>query len=257
MFRKIGFIFCMSLLCACIHSSGAVSAAPPDEDTQQIQSKWLKTSGAWTIQNGRAIETRIRPVYWNYHELMNFNTLTTKDVESDFTELTAKFGLTNTRIFPVEILLSFGVRSPEAHYYYDFFAVKLIGDESSITTASIIRSQRKDANLPLTAKNNYVIETLYTQDCLLKYNEEYEVKITKANNSKGATITLYIDNKRIFSQNLPIVELKEKGKFAVASRGASISIDYVTIKNGRTTVFNDDFSENTIFTPTVSATKTK
>ena len=48
---------------------------------------------------------------------------------------------------------------------------------------------------------------------------------------------------------------REKGAYAVASRGLSVSIDYVTIKNGSKTVFTDDFSENSIYVPTVSATK--
>ena len=252
--RKIIFPFFLSLLCTCIHSLGAdISAAPQNDATKQKEQKWNRTSGSWTIQNGRAIESRIRPVIWDFHELMNYNCLTTQDVQTDFTEYNVKIGIINARIFPVEILFAFGI---QGKMMQNFFAIKLQGDAKSLQTISIIRSTQNDATLPENTKNNYTIETLYTQDFPLKYNEEYEIKIVKNNNYfKGAVITLYIENKKIFSKDLPITELKEKGAFAVASRGSSVSIDYVTIKNGSKTVFTDDFSENSIYVPTVSATK--
>ena len=252
--KMTAFVSFMLFICACIHLSGAADAAPQDDVVkQQTQNKWLRMGGTWTVQNGRVFESRIRPLYWDLHELINYNSLLVDNLESDFTEINTKFGLTNVQILPVEIMFTFSIRG---NIMQDFFAIKFNGDAKGIQSVTVIRSTQKDASLPATTKKNYTIETLYEQACSLKYDSEYGIKIVKNNNYfKGAVINLYIDNKLIFSKDFPIAELKEKGKFAVASRGASISIDYVTIKNGGKTVFTDDFSENSIYVPTVSATK--
>jgi hypothetical protein len=146
-------------------------------------------------------------------------------------------------------MLSFAVTSPYKFLYYNFFGVKFTGDASGIKTVGIVRSQRKDSGAGYNVKNNFTVDTLFTMDYQMQYNRDYVVKLEK----KDDTITLFLDGKKIFREKLPTAELA--GSFALASRGASVSYDYVDIKKGDTTILHDDFDQDSIKVFKVEARK--
>jgi hypothetical protein len=257
-------LLCAFFFCACnLQPAGGVESPSaslifPAVQAQSLpvkefEQKWLRMGGTWNVANGRAFESRGRSSFWDYHELMNFNGLVTDKLESDFTEITSKISLSDVKVTPVEMMLAFDLQSPEMYYFYHFFAVKFIGDKDSIKTVSIIRSDRIDDTLPVRTKKNYKIETLYEQPCELEFGHDYDIKVAKTTGKTGDLLTLYIDGKKIFAEKLPLTGIK--GKFALSARGASLSIDYVIIKNRAAVIFTDDFSENSIFVPTVKAQK--
>lgn len=204
--------------------------------------------GNWKVENGRAVETRGFAVNWGYHELMNYNGLVTQGAASDFTEIRCRFALTDVKKNP-EGVLAFALNSPQQHYYYNFFAVKLTGDNAIMRRASLIRSTPKDESLPVTVKNNYTIETLCSGDCPLIFGRDYELRVVHSRN----TLSVYMENTLLFTYRLPLSNLK--GKFAVAARGVCISVDSIRIMNGKKEVFADNFDKYSIYVPTVKAVR--
>ncbi len=245
------FLICLCLLAGCAHSAGDTLTAPMKNEPvrQDIPAKWIRVGGYWKVGNSRAFEERGRAVRWLYHELMNYNTLLASEISGDFTEFSVKFQLCNLKVLPVEEILGFALQSPYKYYYYNFFGVKFTGDAKSIKNVSIVRSQRKDPNAGYSVKNNFTVDTLFTMDYQMQYNHDYVVKIEK----KDDTITLFVDGKKIFREKLPTAELS--GGFALASRGASVSYDYVDIKKGDTTILHDDFDQDSIKVFKVEARK--
>ncbi|MCL2026121.1 MAG: hypothetical protein FWG92_04870 [Leptospirales bacterium] len=243
---------------------GVAKAQSRPVSPERADAKWTRMGGTWNIKDGRAIESRGIPVIWDFHELVNYNSLASlpeKNV-SPFTEMSSKFSLSNVKSNVVEVLLAFALQSPQASYYYNFYAVRFALAKDGVQTASVIRSQRLDETLPFTAKKNYSIETLFVTDCTLEFNRDHEVRIVKSTGAWHETlkkrcdvITLFIDGKKIF--NVKLHDNDVRGNFAVGARGASISLDHVTVKNRNAIVFADDFSKNSIFTTTVRAVEVR
>jgi len=261
------FLPCALLVCACLYlvaGYGGVQAQSNSSApvTEQADAKWIRMGGMWNIKDGRAVESRGAPVIWDYHELMNYNSLVSlpDKNESSFTEMSAKFSLSSVKSNVVEAILAFAMQSPYMRYYYNFFAVRFSLSRDGVQTVSLVRSKRLDDTLPYNVKKNYTIETLFIADCSIEFDRDCEVKIVKSSGAwheifreKCDTVTLYIDGKKIFDAKLPAYDVK--GNFAIGARGACISVDYVTVKNKNAVIFTDDFSENSIYAPTVKAVK--
>lgn len=210
--------------------------------------------GKWQFQDGRATDTRVFPVYWNYHELMNYSSLVAETEPEEFTRMTAVFKLDTPKLEYSEALMVFAMNSPYMHYYYSFFAVKLSGDKEKIRKAELIMSSRTDDSLPYTAKNNYKIETLASVPWEMEYGRDCTFRIDRSK----TTVTFYADSRKILTQKLPVkIQQELKGKFALGARGAAISIDSCKIINGKKTVFEDSFESDSVFVPTVKAVQVK
>jgi len=259
-------LLCIVVVSACLRPAAENGVVQTQEDPimsapTRDNAKWLWMGGTWDIKDGRATEIRGAPVIWNYHELMNYNSLVSlpEKNESPFTEMSSKFSLSNAKSNVVEVILAFALQSPN---YRDFFAVKFSLAKDGVQTISLLRSRLLDETLPSTVKKNYAIETLFTADCAIEFNKDYEVRIVKSSGAWHETlkkncdaITLYVDSKKIFDAKLPAYDVR--GDFAIGARGASISIDYVTVKNRNAVVFTDDFSKNSIFIQTIKATEVR
>lgn len=246
--RRIAVLPCLLFALACCTQAIAEENISPN--AQEPQKTWLRMGGDWTVEKGRAFETRGFSISWDYHELMNYNGLVSQNIESDFTEIVYKFSIGPVKKLPVEAMLGFAINSPEQHYYYDFYAVKLTGDSVIMRTASLVQSKCKDKFVPVGVKGNYTVETLYTCDCPLLFNHDYELKVVRRND----TLYVYMENTLLFDYKLP-PQTSLKGKFAFASRGACMSADSISVKNWYKTVLTDDFLESSIYVPTVQAVR--
>ncbi len=199
---------------------------------------WQQISGNWSVvtdnKESYLKENRSKAFNFDYSPLINCNTIISTNSSIVFTTVTHTLTLDAPQ--GTATYLTFF----NATDYRQFYAVQLTGNDSCITTISIIQSDIKDTTLPKQAKGNFVITTLASSDVQLAYGQPYTLAIT----IKNATITVLVDNKQVLSHTLN--EKLEGGSIGFASKNCIPIIDNCKVYNGSTVVFEDDFSKESI-----------
>jgi len=199
---------------------------------------WQQISGNWSVvadnKESYLKENRSKAFAFDYSPLINCNAIISTNSSIVFTRLTHTLMLDA----PQDTATYFTFFN--ASDYRQFYAVQLTGNDSCITTLSIIQSDIKDTTLPKQAKGNFIITTLASSDVQLAYGQPYTLTIA----IKNAIITVLVDDKQVLSHTLN--EKLEGGSIGFASKNCIPIIDNCKVYNGSSVVFEDDFSKESI-----------
>lgn len=209
---------------------------------------WQRIGGKWEVKDSIAVEHNGFTSPWNYYYLMNLNTIFSLQDFNNYNaiEFTAK--MFDRKKSPVELTVSFAVRSEYKSWYYHMYGLRFTGDFWNIDTVELIHSDRKDKTLPYTVKNNKFVNVLASGCCKIKYGRDYNYRIA----FEGDFINLYIDGKKIFSARRPVEDIS--GKIAISSGNARLSLDRVRILKDSEVIFEDDFNTDSIYVKKIKAT---
>ncbi len=228
-----------------------VSEGFSDTPAEKPTATWMNINGNWTITNGKLAQMQPRSIRWEYHELMNYNTVVTINPVAQFSELSFTSKIYNPgQDMTAEFMVPFAVTSPKQHYYYNFLAFKFAGDEKKISRISLIKSERKDPSKPFTEKNNFTITEIASARCNIPYCKRLKCSITF---SDGSAI-LKVNRKKMLEAPIPA---DHSGKVGFAARNIRISIDDVKVLKGDEILLSDDFSSDTLYVPTVKIKRTR
>ena len=233
--KKLLFCFLFIFSALCLYS-------------QTENHKWLKTGGKWVVSNSRAIETRRFTAPWNYIYIMDFNTIHTLQDFSNYNAIEFTAEVFDREKSPVELTISFAVRSEYKSWYYHMYGLRFTGDFWNIDTVELIHSDRKDKTLPYTVKNNKFVNVLASGDCRIKYGKTYNYRIA----FEGEYINLYVNGEKIFAARRPVEDIS--GKIAISSGNAKLAIDKVRVLKDSEVIFEDDFNTDTIYVKKIKAT---
>ncbi|HNX25494.1 MAG TPA: hypothetical protein PKG60_15710 [Spirochaetota bacterium] len=216
--------------------------------SQDVQHKWQRFSGNWSISNSKISESKGRVSPWNVYELINYNTIVSLTPFKNYSSINFLMNITERTKTPAEFMISFNLKSESKSWYYHIYAFKLSGGFWGINKASLIHSDRADRSKPLSAKNNIFINEIASADCKIKYEKMYKYNVT----FEDGNVTLYIDDEKILSAPFP--NKNHDGCIAISSRNAKIEIDKITVKQNEQILFEDDFDEDSIYTKVIKAT---
>jgi hypothetical protein len=218
--------------------------------------KWIWFGGSWEISENKLYEKKINAIRWDYYELINYNTLISNNPIENFSEFRYSINISepNSSIFkkftPFEQMTFFSATSPHLSYYYHLFAVKFTGSKKRIEKISFIKSDIKNSTYGYGQKFNFFVKEISSKKINLEYNKTYNI-IIKINNPD---ITVFIDEEEVLKSKIP--EKSIAGKFGFSSRNAGIEIGPVKILDkNQEVLFDDDFSQNSIYIPTMKAKK--
>ncbi len=211
---------------------------------------WMRMNGNWEVRNSTLNQTQEKAVQWNYHELINMNSIVSIQPLSGYTAISFLVEIQKPSEGASEFMVPFAVTSPKQHYYYNFLAFKFAGDEKKISRISLIKSERKDPSKPFTEKNNFTITEIASARCNIPYCKRLKCSITF---SDGSAI-LKVNRKKMLEAPIP-ADLS--GKIGFAARNIRISIDDVKISKGDEILLSDDFSSDTLYVPTVKIKRTR
>ena len=216
--------------------------------SQEKYHKWQRVSGKWEVRNSKVFETRGGIIGWNYHELLNFNTILSLQDFNNYTSIDYTINVTKRVQTPTEIMFPFAVTSESESWFYHVYAFKITGDFWNMDKVAFIHSDRIDKTKPLATKNNAFVKELASAKCKIKYNTVYNYRVAFEKDN----IVLYIDGKRALSAPFP--GKTNNGRVGISSRNVLIAVDKIEIKAGDKTVFMDDFNEDSIFVRVLRAT---
>ncbi len=199
---------------------------------------WQQVSGNWSVisdnKESYLRESRGMVFHFDYSPLINLNSLISMNEIPSFTMLTHTFSL-NAPASDATFMTFFA-----ASDYRQFYGVQFSGNESSITTVSLVQSDIKDTTLPRQAKGNFTITTLSSQNVSLAYGRTYTLSIT----IQKKHITVLVDNTQVLSHTLD--EEPEGGKIGFAAKHCIPIIDNLIVSKDNTIIFSDDFSKESI-----------
>lgn len=210
----------------------------------------MRLNGNWQIQNNALEQTLEKAVQWNYHELINLNSIVSNQSLADYTTISFSVEIQKPTECSSEFMVPFAVTSPKQHYYYNFLAFKLAGDEKKISRVSLIKSERSDSTKPFTEKNNFTITEIASAKCSVPYDKRVKFAITLRNGSA----LLKVNRKKMLEAPVP-ADLS--GKIGFAARNVRINIDDVRVANGDQILLADDFSSDTLYIPSVKIKRVK
>ena len=204
--------------------------------------KWIRIGGKWKFVNSSIYERKGRASRWNYHELMNYNTIVTKNsfVKQTSILCSLEFNKARYRRNKISMMFSFGVRSPYRFYFYEFYAFRFSGNQSGIKQISIIQSNRKNPNKSFRTKFNYRIKVLAKTNYKLNYNKKYLIEIKL----RGTNAILFINGNVVLKKNLSGEHFC--GKIGLSSKNVRIRYYHVKIKKFNETLFEDNFNVNSL-----------
>lgn len=215
--------------------------------SQTPEHNWNTISGKWDARTDNkssyAIEAGSKTRNWGYSELINYNSLIMLQPLTGYSSIQYSIELLNPTATS-ETMLFFA-----AGDYRQFYAFKLTGNADKINRLLFISSSIKDTTLPPSAKWNFAITELESKDVEMEYNKEYSVEIRVKKN----TAKLYIDGKKVMAADAP--DELTGGKIGFSNRNAIVKIASVKVYGGKTVLFEDDFSKDTIKRYRVTATK--
>ncbi len=216
--------------------------------SQSKESNWQRLGGKWEISESAAKEINSFVISWNYYYILGLNTILSLRDFKDYNaiEFTAK--MFDRKKSPVELTVSFAVRSEYKSWYYHMYGLRFTGDFWNIDTVELIHSDRKDKSLPYTVKNNKFVNVLASGDCKIKYGKTYNYRIA----FEGEYINLYVNGEKIFAAKRPVEDIS--GKIAISSGNARLSLDRVRILKDSEVIFEDDFNTDSIYVKKIKAT---
>lgn len=224
----------------------AVSILP-----QGKESNWQRLGGKWEVSESAAREKNAYTTPWNYYYILGKNTILSLRDFSDYNSIEFTAMMFGREKSPVELTVSFAVRSEFKSWYYHIYGLRFTGDFWNIDTVELIHSDRQDKSLPYTVKNNKFINVLASGDCKIKYGNLYNYRIA----FEGDYINLYINGEKIFTAKRPLDDIS--GKIAISSANAKISIDRIRVLKDSEVIFEDDFNTDSIYVKKINATLEK
>lgn len=232
--------------------TAGVKTTPADDNY-----KWQRFSGNWEIKNSHLSETRAWASPWYYYELLNYNSVTSKNRLGHYNSLEFSFTVNKpgieikTRDKVPEFMVSFNITSPFKNWNFHIYGMKFTADEEAVREVGLIFSDRINRTLRYATKNNTFVKVLTSKTIKLEYGKEYKVKINLAGNNA----VLIIDGEKILSGKMP--ENEHEGKIAFSSKNLLLKIRDVKVYNNKEIVFKDDFTKDTIYVPKKKARKSK
>lgn len=216
---------------------------------QGKEHNWQRLGGKWFINESKASEVNASPIHWNYYYILNFNTILSLHNLTNYNAIEFTAEMFDREKSPVELTVSFAVRSEYKSWYYHMYGLRFTGDYWNIDTVELIHSDRKDKTLPYNVKNNKFVNVLASGDCKIKYGKAYNYRIT----FEGESINLYVNGEKIFTAKRPVEDIS--GKIAISSGNAKISIDKVRVLKDSEVIFEDDFNTDTIYVKKLKAVR--
>ncbi len=216
--------------------------------------KWDNISGKWQIgqkEKDTFLENNGKFYRWEYSEIINFNSILTMNSIAGYSIIKFNIEISDPILSPVEIMLPFSLKD-----FRNFYAFKFVIDNYWDNELLFISSKIKDLSLDKSVKKNFTITKLQKKNFSLEFDRNYDIEIRI---DKNAAV-LYIDGKKEMeaqaSEDLPRENLA-CGRIGFSSRNTKVRIRNVKIYNGEKTVFEDDFSAESIKRWTVKATPVK
>jgi hypothetical protein len=179
---------------------------------------------------------------------MNLNTIFSLQDFNNYNAIEFTAEMFDRKKSPVELTVSFAVRSEYKSWYYHMYGLRFTGDFWNIDTVELIHSDRKDKSLPYTVKNNKFVNVLASGDCKIKYGKTYNYRIA----FEGEYINLYVNGEKIFAAKRPVEDVS--GKIAISSGNAKLAIDRVRVLKDSEVIFEDDFNTDSIYVKKIKAT---
>jgi len=216
--------------------------------SQSIDHKWQRLGGKWEVKDSIGAETNGFISPWNYYYLLDLNTIFSLQDFSNYNAIEFTAEMFDRKKSPVELTVSFAVRSEYKSWYYHMYGLRFTGDFWNIDTVELIHSDRKDKSLPYTVKNNKFVNVLASGDCKIKYGKTYNYRIA----FEGEYINLYVNGEKIFAAKRPVEDIS--GKIAISSGNAKLAIDRVRVLKDSEVIFEDDFNTDSIYVKKIKAT---
>ena len=214
---------------------------------QEKSHNWQRLGGKWEISESVATEINSFVIPWSYYYILGLNTILSLRDFKDYNAIEFTAEMFDREKSPVELTISFAVRSESKSWYYHIYALRFTGDYWNMDTVELIHSDRKDKTLPYTVKNNKFVNVLAKGDCKIKYGKSYNYRIA----FEGNYINLYISGEKIFSAERPVENIS--GRIAISSGNAKLAIDKVRILKDSQVLFEDDFNSDTIYVKKIKA----
>lgn len=216
--------------------------------SQELHHTWIRIGGNWLIKDSFATEEKAFCSPWNYYYIMNLNTIFSLQDFNNYNAIEFTAEMFDRKKSPVELTVSFAVRSEYKSWYYHMYGLRFTGDFWNIDTVELIHSDRKDKSLPYTVKNNKFVNVLASGDCKIKYGKTYNYRIA----FEGEYINLYVNGEKIFAAKRPVEDVS--GKIAISSGNAKLAIDRVRVLKDSEVIFEDDFNTDSIYVKKIKAT---
>lgn len=208
---------------------------------------WFRISGGWDRAEidgiAHVADTKKKPYKYNYSELINNHTIISSD-ELTFDRMIVKARLEAPKGNDSALAVFFN--SPGDFRVFDAFIIT--GNETGITTASLIKSSILDSTLPRNKKSNFLIETLTSTPIDIPYGSDFTLEIR----IEQKKISLLINGKNTLSQAR--TTKSEPGKFGFYHRNNIARLFEAKVYQKKKLVFSDDFIVNRIKKPTVKGT---
>lgn len=214
---------------------------------QEKNHNWLNITGNWETRNDNKeyylLETKRATQKHDHSELVNYNSIITEDPIPAYSLIQFNFEMGGTPGTPSEMVVFFSAR--DFRTYYGF---KLKADGAKDASLVFHGSSVRDTTLRPHIKGNFVITDFAAKDVPLEYNREYRAEVRVKKNRA----TLYLDGRKALEAEAP--EALSGGKIGFSNRNAALRIAGLKVYDGRTLVFEDDFSKDSIKRYRVQAT---
>ncbi len=208
---------------------------------------WLNITGKWEIRSDNKqfslVESLRTTRKHDNSELVNYNSIITEDPIPDYSSIQFNFEMGGTPGTQSEMVVFFSAQ--DFRTYYGF---KLKADGTKDAALIFHGSSIRDTTLRPHIKGNFVITDYATKDVPLEFNREYRAEVRVKKNRA----TLYLDGKKALE-----AEASEEiagGKIGFSNRNSALRISDLKVYDGRTLVFQDDFSKDSIKRYQVKAT---
>lgn len=209
--------------------------------------KWSIISGEWEIRKDNLksflISKNVKTRDWGYSELISYNSLVSINPIINYSSFSFSFEIPEAPQGNPDILFFFNALD-----YRQFHSFKLLKIKNNTYKLSFINCSIKDTTLRPAVKWNYTITELASRDIELEFNREYRAEVRVKKNRA----TLYLDGRKALEAEAP--ETLSGGKIGFSNRNAALRIAGLKVYDGRTLVFEDDFSKDSIKRYRVQAT---
>lgn len=214
---------------------------------QEKKYNWLNITGKWEIRSDNRrfslLESLRTTRKYDNSELVNYNSIITEDPIPEFSSIQFSFEMGGTPGTPSEMVVFFSAQD-----FRTYYGLKLKADGTKDATLVFHGSSVRDTTLRPHIKGNFVITDFATKDVPLEYNREYRAEVRVKKNRAA----LYLDGKKMLEAEAP--EEMTGGKIGFSNRNAALRIAGLKVYDGRTLVFEDDFSKDSIKRYRVQAT---
>lgn len=218
---------------------------------QGKECNWQRLGGKWEVRESAAREINAFATPWNYYYILGRNTILSLRDFNDYNAIEFTAMMFGREKSPVELTVSFAVRSDFKSWYYHMYGLRFTGGFWCMDTVELIHSDRQDKSLPYNIKSNRFVNVLASGECRIKYGSAYNYRIA----FEGDYINLYINGEKIFAAKRPVDDIS--GRIAISSANAKLTIDKVRIFKDNHILFEDDFNIDSIYVKKINATLEK